>query len=164
MKRCFQKFRARLCRLLGCRQQTKGRVWLLETGPDEPIPNTKTKAKNMKLSKPIKPGFRRPFTITPDEAVDVRADGNFFAADVVEGDSTVTYNPESTAQLLKGWFNGDGATGNKQVRIKADGHVGEGEQEVTLDVEYLVATPDATSLAALVEGVDEPIPTEPSPA
>lgn len=145
-----------LCRLIGCskHQDKPVRFWLLETGPDEPLPN-----KNMQLSKPIKPGFRRPFTITPDEPVDTRASGQFFDTTVTAGDSTVTYDPTSTASLLKGWFNGDGATGHKAVQIAADGHVGDGDQEITLDVEYDVENPDATSLAALVEGTDEPIPT-----
>lgn len=111
----------------------------------------------MKLTKPIKPGFRRPFTITPDEAVDVRSDGSFFAVETVAGDSTVTIDPTSTATALKGWFNGDGATGDKSFRISADGHIGDGDIAVTLDVDYTVATPDAT-LLTLAEGVDEPIP------
>lgn len=118
-----------------------------------PIP----KDNNMKLTKPIKPGFRRPFTVTPDEAVDVRPDGTFFAVEILAGDSTVTIDPSSTATALKGWFNGDGATGEKAVKIIADGHLGEGEISVTLDVEYTVATPDAT-LLTLAEGTDEPIP------
>jgi len=112
----------------------------------------------MKLNKPIKPGWRRPFTITPDEPVDVQANGQFFTAEVISGDSTVTHDPTSTATSLKGYFNGDGATGLKSIRLKADGHVGEGEQEVTLDVDYDVATPDATSIANMVEGTDELIP------
>jgi hypothetical protein len=113
----------------------------------------------MKLTKPIRPGFRRPFTITPDEAVDVNDSGTFVKVEVLSGDSTVTIDPASTSTSIKGWLNGDGATGAKAVRFTADGHVGEGDQPVTLDVEYEVATPDATSLAAFAEGVDEPIPT-----
>lgn len=114
----------------------------------------------MDLKKPIKPGYRRPFTITPDEPVDVRADGTFWASEILTGDSTVTYDPASTATSLQGWFNGDGSTGAKSVRLKADGHLGEGELEVTLDVDYVVSTPDATSISALVEGTDELIPVE----
>lgn len=112
----------------------------------------------MKLSKPIKPGFRRPFTITPDEAVDVNDSGTFVKVEIVTGDSTVTIDPASTATSIKGYINGDGATGSKAVRFIADGHVGEGDQPVSLDVEFDVSNPDATSLANFVEGTDEPIP------
>lgn len=112
----------------------------------------------MKLTKPIKPGFRRPFTITPDEPVDAQADGSFYRVETIAGDSTVTIDPTSTATSLKGYLNGDGATGEKAIRIVADGHVGDGEVAVSLDVEFTVNTPDATSLAAFVEGTDEPIP------
>jgi hypothetical protein len=121
-------------------------------GQDEPIPKD-----TMKLAKPIKPGFRRPFTITPDEPVDQNNSGSFVSVEVLSGDSTVTIDPASTATSIKGWLNGDGATGAKAVRFSADGHVGEGEQTVTLDVEYDVATPDAT-LLGFTEGTDEPIP------
>lgn len=114
----------------------------------------------MKLEKPIKPGFRRPFTITPDEPVDLMENGQFFVADVVEGNSSVTYDPSSTAESLKGWLNGDGDLGAKQIRIRADGHVGDGDAPVTLDVEFEVAHPDATSLDKFVEGTDEPIPAQ----
>jgi len=149
-----------LCKTLGCNKpQPKVRLLVVAFGPDEPIP-----LKKMKLTKPIKPGFRRPFTITPDEPVDAQADGNFYHVETVAGDSTVTYDPTSTATSLKGWLNGDGATGEKAIRIVADGHnevpgEPEREQPVSLDVEFTVNTPDATSLAAFVEGADEPIPT-----
>jgi len=112
----------------------------------------------MKLDKPIKPGFRRPFTITPDEAVDVNDSGTYVQVENVAGDSTVTIDPASTATSIKGWLNGDGATGDKAVRFTADGHIGDGDQPVSLDVEYTVATPDATILG-FKEGVDEAIPT-----
>jgi len=112
----------------------------------------------MKLQKPLKPGFRRPFTITPDEAVDVNDSGTFVKVEIVAGDSTVTIDPASTATSIKGWLNGDGATGDKAVRFTADGHLGDGDQPVSLDVEYTVANPDATTLG-FAEGTDEPIPT-----
>ena len=130
------------------------RFWFISFEPDEPIP----KEEPVKLSTPIKPGFRRPFTITPDEAVDVNASGTFVAVEILSGDSTVTIDPASTSTSIKGYLNGDGAIGAKAVRFTADGHVGEGEVQVTLDVEYDVANPDATSLANFVEGPDEPIP------
>jgi len=49
--------------------KTPPRIWLLSEGQDEAIPN-----KNMRilLKNPIKPGFRRPITLVPDEALDVR--------------------------------------------------------------------------------------------
>lgn len=144
-----------LLRFLECtKQKPKVRFWILTEGQDEPIP----KAAHMKLSKPIKPGFRRPITITPDEDVDVGANGTFFAIENVAGDSTTTVDPASTATSLKFYINGDGSTGDKAIRVSADGHIGDGDQPVTLDIEFTVATPDATSLANLVEGVDEPIP------
>lgn len=101
--------------------------------------------------------MRRPFTITPDHPVDRMANGTFIAVEVILGDSTVTIDPASTATSIKGWINGDGATGTKAVRFSADGRVGDGEQTVTLDVEFDVASPDATTLG-FIEGVDEPIP------
>lgn len=111
----------------------------------------------MRLDKPIKPGFRRPFTLTPDEPLDINDSGTYVQVEILSGDSTVTIDPASTAKEIKGYLNGDGATGEKAVRFVADGHLGDGEQEVTLDVEYSVSTPDAT-LMAFAAGVDEPIP------
>lgn len=125
----------------------------IEFGKDEPIP----KEAYMKLTKPIKPGFRRPFTITPDEPVDVNANGTFIQVNVLAGDSTVTIDPASTASSIKGWINGDGTTGAKSVEFIADGHVGDGEQQVALTVDFEVSHPDATTLG-FEEGNDEAIP------
>lgn len=87
------------------------------------------------------------------------ANGDFVAVEVLAGDSTVTLDtPNSTPTAIKGWLNGDGATGDKSVQFTADGHVGEGDQPVTLTVDFAVAHPDATSLS-FTEGTDEPIPT-----
>jgi len=147
------ELRGLFCKAIGCKQQKQVRFWTVTEGQDERIPSAK-----MKLSKPIKPGFRRPITITPDEPVDVNNSGTYLAIENVTGDSTTTVDPTSTAVSLKFWINGDGSTGDKAIRVSADGHVGEGEQTVTLDIEFSVANPDATSLAALVEGPDEPIP------
>ncbi len=128
----------------------------MEFGPDERI---QKKPEHMKLLKPIKPGFRRPFTLTPDEEVDVQGDGSFARAEVISGNSTVTFDAKaSTNKSIKGWLNGDGATGSKSVQFVVDGKLGEGDQVVTLDVDYEVATPDATILA-FAEGADEPIPS-----
>lgn len=149
------EFRDLLCRLLGCKnvRQTKPRLWLITLGADEPIP----KVSYMKLTKPLKPGFRRPLTITPDEPVDQMTDGAFVKAEVISGDSTVTIDPSSTAKEIKVFLNGDGAIGDKSVRFTVDGHVGDGDQPVSLDVDFTVANPDATSLT-IAEGTDEPIP------
>jgi hypothetical protein len=111
----------------------------------------------MKLTRPIKPGFRRPFVITPDEEVDKMANGEFVAVEILAGDSTVKIDPASTAREIKGWLNGDGSTGDKSVQFTCDGHVGEGDQPVTLTVDFAVAHPDATILG-FTEGTDEPIP------
>lgn len=152
---CLNKHFRGLLSVLECSQQKpKVRFWLLTEGQDERIPRTA----HMKLSKPIKPGFRRPITITPDEPVDVGASGTFLSIENVAGDSTTTVDPASTATSLKFYINGDGSTGDKAIRVSADGHVGDGDQPVTLDIEFNVSTPDATSLANLVEGTDEPIP------
>lgn len=126
----------------------------IEFGKDEPIP----KEPHMKLTKPIKPGFRRPFTITPDEPVDVNSAGTYVQVNVLAGDSTVTIDAAgTTATSIKGWLNGDGAVGPKSVEFIVDGHVGEGDQQVALTVDFDVSTPDATTLG-FVEGTDEPIP------
>lgn len=140
-----------LMRLLGLNNR-KNRLNLSITGGDEPI-----ERKPMVLEKPIKPGFRRPFTLVPDEPLDAAADGSFVNVEILSGDSTVTISDESTATSIKGWINGDGSLGAKAVRFVADGHVGAGEQVITLDVEFTVAHPDATTLG-LSFGDDEPIP------
>lgn len=137
-----------------CPTKPKVRFWTISFGPDEPL----SKDKYMKLAKPIKPGYRRPFTITPDEALDVNANGTFVQVNVLAGDSTVTIDPASTSTSIKGWINGDGTTGAKSVEFIADGHVGEGEQQVALTVDFEVSHPDATSLENFVEGTDELIP------
>ena len=111
----------------------------------------------VKLSKPIKPGWRRPFTLTADEAVDLLPSGKHLAVEIVEGDSTVLIG-DTTPTEFKGYFNGDGALGSKLIRLSADGHIGEGEATITLDVAYEVATPDATAFGTILEGTDEPIP------
>ena len=152
LKGSANELRGFLCRLLGC-CPPKRNVLHITFGKDEPIPKH-----IMKLSKPIAPGFRRPFTITPDEPVDKRPDQSYVQVDVLAGDSTVTIDPTSTATEIKGFLNGDGATGDKSVQFTVDGHLGDGDQPVTLTVDYAVATPDATVLG-FTEGTDEKIPT-----
>lgn len=153
-------FHALLCRMVGCRQKPKDRLWVLETeGEDEPIP----KGQNMrvKLSRPIKPGFRRKVNLTPDEPLDVREDGSFAAVDIVEGNSTVSVRPESDSGKIRLYVNGDGSLGTGKVaRVRADGHVGAGEAEISLELEWDVVSPDATAFSSAIEeeGEDEPIP------
>lgn len=112
----------------------------------------------MRLNTPLKFGFRRPFTITPDAPVDKNDAGSFLTAESVLGDSTVTIDDaNSTPTSIKGYINGDGSVGEKAIRFTADGRVGEGVVPVTLDVEFEVVHPDATTLG-FAEGPDEPIP------
>lgn len=156
------EFRDLLCRLLGCNKpKPRDRLFVLEIeGEDEPIPK-ETKMR-VKLSKPIKPGFRRKVNITPDEKVDVRADGSFAGIEAVEGDSTVVVRPESTAEKIQLYVNGNGTLGTGKVaRVVADGHVGEGEAVISLELEWDVVSPDATQFNPAIEeeGEDEPIPT-----
>ena len=134
-------------------------LWLVTIEPDEKMKGPQ----HMKvtLTKPLKPGFRRPITLVPDEDVDQRADGSFAEVTTLSGDSTGTVDPSSTAKQIKAFVNGDGALGTKVVQFKADGHIGDGDVEVTLDVEYVVAHPDATELKLTEGTTDEPIPATP---
>lgn len=111
------------------------------------------------LAKPIKPGFRRPISLTPDEAVDQAADGSFARIEQLSGDSTSFVAPTSTDKKIDAYLNADGPTGVNVIVVKADGHLGEGEQEISQEIEYSVANPDATQFGPVVEGADEPIPT-----
>lgn len=114
---------------------------------------------NIVLETPIKPGFRRPFTITTDEDVE----GVKF--DTIEGDSTGTIDTQNTkGSTIKGWINGDGVLGNKEVELSADGHIGEGEARIAMRFQYNVAHPDATAFGQPVFGPDELIPDAPAPA
>ncbi len=125
-------------------------------GPDEPIPKATVQ---INLTKPIAPGFRRPFSLTTDEAVDLQADGvNFFVATPTAGDSTVVFTRQDS-KSADGFVNGDGALGDKTVQISADGHVGPGDVTITLDLSFTVASPDATEIGFKEgPGADEPIP------
>jgi len=135
----------------------KTRLLVFATGHDERI--EKIIVMQVTLSKPIKPGFRRAFTVSTDEAIDKQADGTFAKSEVVEGDSTApVILPESSATELKGWINGDGSVGNKKVLVRADGHVGEGEVPIELEISYEVASADATAFTNFKEGADEAIP------
>ena len=139
-------------------KKPKARLIVFATGHDEPI--EKPTHMDVTLSKPIKPGYRRQFTVSTDEAIDKQPDGSYAKTEVVDGDSRAPeILAESTATLLKGWIYGDGAIGQKKVRITADGHIGEGEVAITLDISYEVQTPDATAFTNFQEGADEVIPT-----
>lgn len=130
--------------------------WLLVEGQDQPIPNRIHML--VTLTKPIKPGFRRPLTLVPDEALDAMAGGVFATAEILSGDSTFAIDASSTSKSVKAWAYGDGALGDKVARVHADGHIGEGVVEITLDIAWTVASPDATMFGPVQEGVDEPIP------
>jgi hypothetical protein len=135
------------------------RLIVFATGHDERIPKEPPDME-VTLAKSLKPGFRRAFTVGIDEAVDKQPDGSYAKSEVLEGDSRAAeILAESTATLLKGWIYGDGSIGKKKDRITVDGHVGDGDVSITLDVSYEVASPDATEFQNFTEGADEPIPT-----
>ena len=134
------------------------RLIVFATGHDERIPKGPPDME-VTLSKPIKPGFRRAFTVGTDEAIDKQPDGTFAKSETLEGDSTApVILPESTSTLLTGWIYGDGSIGAKKARITVDGHVGDGDVPITLDITYEVQSPDATAFTDFKEGADEPIP------
>lgn len=140
------------------RKRCKVFTLVFATGHDEPIdPGIHME---VTLAKPIAPGFRRSFTVGTDEAIDKQPDGTFAKSETLEGDSTApVVLPESTEKLLKGWIYGDGSVGAKKARITVDGHVGDGDVPITLDISYEVASADATSFVNFTEGADEVIPT-----
>lgn len=136
----------------------KVNLWLFQTGHDEPIEKVITM--EVTLSKPIKPGFRRAFTVGMDEPVDAQPDGSFATSEVTVGDSRAAeILPTSTNKQLNGWIYGDGSIGAKQDRIVCDGHVGAGEVPFELLINYEVQSPDATAFTDFKEGADEAIPT-----
>ena len=139
-------------------EKPKQRLFVFATGHDEPIPQEIPM--EVTLAKPIKPGFRRSFTVGTDEAIDKQPDGTYAKSETLEGDSTApVILPESTDKLLTGWIYGDGSIGAKKARVTVDGHVGDGDVAITLDISYEVASADATAFQNFAEGADEPIPT-----
>jgi hypothetical protein len=143
--------------IFNCCKKTPPRLLVFATGHDEAIP--RPIPMDITLSKPIRPGFRRAFTVGTDEAVDAQPNGAFARSENVEGDSTpAVISPESTATQIKGWIYGDGALGNKKTRIIVDAHVGEGDAALALDISYEVASPDATAFQNFTEGSDSSIP------
>ncbi len=113
------------------------------------------------LSKAIKPGWQRLCSVATDEAVDIQQPSGLYArSEMVQGDSTAPIvTPESTATKINFWVNGDGAMGVKKANVICDGHIGEGDVPITLEVNYEVKTPDATSFENFQEGEDREIPT-----
>lgn len=151
----MQSFRDLIINIGGGCNRKPCSLWTLIEGQDEPI-----KKENMSytLVKPVKPGFRRLLTITPDEEVDKMADGSFAKGEVLQGAPTqFTIDPSSTAKVIKAYAYGDGALGDKVARVSVDGHLNEGEVLVSLDIMWAVASPDATTLS-VTEGPDEAIP------
>lgn len=146
-------------RTVGCDCKPK-LCWCFEEGQDEPIRINMTYT----LKTPVKAGFRRPLTIVPDEALDKMANGQYATVEVLQGTSTVLVDPTSTDKAVKVWVYGDGALGSENViRVKSDGHIGEGEAEITIDVSWTVNHPDATAFGTPTEGADEAIPGVPPP-
>jgi hypothetical protein len=102
-------------------------------------------------------GQRRPVTFVPDEPVDVKASGDFGSVVVVSGDSTCQIKPGSTNLSITAYFNGDGGIGPKSATFAVDGHVGDGDVEITQEVDWEVTSPDATTFTS-TPGPLEPIP------
>ena len=110
---------------------------------------------NMKLTTAIKPGFRRPFTVTTDENVENPAFSTTLGDATGSLDPTVTF-PGTT---IKGWINGDGSLDvDQSVRLTVDAHVGDGAVDLSLDFDFQIKHPDATAFGAPVFGTDELIP------
>lgn len=140
-----------------CETKAKPRLIVFATGHDEPMKGIQKM--QVTLKKPIAPGFRRAFTVGFDEDVDVQVDGSFVRSESIEGDSTAPTISASTARTAAGFINGDGAIGKKRALLTADGHVGDGDVPITLEIDYEVAHADATTFTAFTEGADEAIPT-----
>jgi len=139
----------------GCTHKPCSPLTILE-GQDEPIP--KKEPMLVTLSKPIKPGFRRPLTLVPDEALDSMTGGVFATSEKLSGTSTFIIDPSSTEKAIKAFAYGDGPLEDNVARVHADGHIGEGVAEVTIDIGWTVAHPDATGFGPVIEGPDEAIP------
>jgi hypothetical protein len=141
----------------------KPRSWRITIWPLEPITKEKPKPMDPLDLGQIPLGQRRPVDFVPDEAVDVKSDGNFASVTVDSGDATAQIAPGSTALKFRAYFNGDGAVGKKSALVAVDGHVGDGDVEITQEVLWEVTSPDATAFTA-TPGPLEPIPVTPPPA
>lgn len=152
-------------------EQTKPKVsrWMVIIWPLEPIQKKDTTMDPINLGK-IPLGQRLPVQIVPDEPVDVKPDGNFAAVAILSGDSSASVangsDPiparRSTPTSSFVYFNGDGAVGPKSATVSVDGHVGDGDVEVTQEFDWEVISPDATAFKATPSPL-EPIPTLPTP-
>lgn len=105
-------------------------------------------------------GQRRPVDFVPDEAIDLRDGVNYAGVTIVDGDSTASVAPGSTNKAFRIFFNGDGGVGPKRALVAVDGHVGDGDVEVTQEITWEVTSPDATAFVATPAPL-EPIPTTP---
>ena len=114
------------------------------------------------LKTPLKPGFRRSLKLVPDEAVDKLDNGQLASFEVLQGadPAAITFlvDPSSTEKEIKCFAYGDGPLGDKVVRVHADGHIGDGLADITIDIGFTVFHPDATAFGPVMEGTDEPIP------
>ncbi len=135
------QFLAWLLARLGYSKQQPVRIVSIEIGDDEPI---ERKAVKVQLSSPIKPGKRRKVFLNLDAPVDAREGGTFALATTTAGDSSITVRPESTAERIALYVNGDGSLGTKEAEVTVDAHVGEGDIPLTLTIGWEVRTPDAT--------------------
>ena len=105
--------------------------------------------------KPIKPGFRRPFTVETDENVE----NPRFTTTL--GDANGTLDPALSfpGKTVGGWINGNGALDvDQSIRLTVDAHVGDGEVDLSLDFDFQIKNADATAFGEPVFGKDEPIP------
>jgi len=137
-------------------------VWVITLDADVPIKKENQIMPLIVLTRPIAPGFMRPITLTPDHAVDVRADGSFCTASVISGDSSVPrINPTSTNIAITGFLMGDGAVGTKVVSFAVDGAVGARDVEITQEVQYEVSAPDATALVVADNAANVDVPIVP---
>ena len=119
----------------------------------------------IKLERPIKPGFRRKFKIKSDEPLDKGENGHYLQFEMVKGTArppTIDQEAESESTI---WLYGDGAIGENRVLVTADGHVGDGKAVIQLLVIWDVLHPDATELTGeVLLFQDEAIATEQPPA
>lgn len=131
--------------------------WLVIVRPLEPITKKDNTMDTLDLGQ-IPLGMRCPVDYVPDEAVDVKSDGNFASVTPVDGDSTSQVAPGSTATKFRVYFNGDGAVGKKSANVAVDGHVGPDDVEIVQLTTWEVISKDATTFAATKQPL-EPIPT-----
>ena len=115
------------------------------------------------ITKPIKPGFKRKIKLTSDEPLDLKSEGVYFEVAKVSGDADLPVaDGAQSPGAANFWLLGStGASiGTPQVfSFSGDGHVGDGEAVIAVEVEYTVNHPDATEITAVVTEIeqDEPI-------